>query len=66
MGFGIIWPSLKESREARRLRAMSVDNRSNRSSLAEQFDLVGKAVKYFETSAKRKNSQSTTFIGSEW
>lgn len=69
LGFGKIWPRLKESREVRRLRTVSLDprsNRSNRSSLVENLDFVGRAVKYFDNSAKRKNSQSTTVIGSEW
>ena len=61
LGFGFIWPSLKESRESRRLRMLS--ERGSTSTLSGHFDLVGKALKYFEGS--RKSSQATTVLGSD-
>ena len=52
-GFGLVWPSLKVPREARRR-----STTGTRSTWSSHFDLVGKALSYFDTS--RKPSQTTS------
>jgi pheromone a factor receptor len=55
-GLGKIWPSLKEPRQVRRPGSPS------RTSLSSRFDLVGRAMHYFDVNA-RKESQTTALGG---
>ncbi|KAG4440712.1 hypothetical protein IFR05_003806 [Cadophora sp. M221] len=58
-GAGWVWPSLKLSREQRRASETLVNNTmDSRGSFKSQFDLVGKAMKYFDAGA-RKDSHAT-------
>jgi pheromone a factor receptor len=56
LGLGKIWPRLKEPRLVRRPGSPS------RTSLSSQFDIVGKAMRYFDSNA-RKHSQTTSSGG---
>lgn len=58
LGAGRVWPSLKLSREARRGSAGGSATLGSRGSFISHFDLVGKAMKYFDESV-RKNSHAT-------
>lgn len=57
-GAGRVWPSLKLSREERRASETLVNTLGSRSSFKSQFDLVGKAMKYFDAGS-RKESHAT-------
>jgi len=57
-GAGRIWPGLKLGREERRASESLVNTLGWRSSFKSQFDLVGKAMKYFDAGS-RKDSHAT-------
>ncbi|KAL5326467.1 hypothetical protein ACEPPN_004152 [Leptodophora sp. 'Broadleaf-Isolate-01'] len=58
-GAGRVWPRLKMSREQRRASETMVNNTmDSRGSFKSQFDIVGKAMKYFDAGAK-KDSHAT-------
>ncbi len=61
LGFAKIWPSLRESRVSRHLRQRSGSG-STFSSISNHLDLVGKALKHFD-SGSRKDSERTTLAG---
>ncbi|KAK0100409.1 a-factor receptor [Cadophora gregata] len=57
-GAGRIWPSLKLSRDERRASETLVNTTGSKSSFKSQLDLVGKAMKYFDTES-RTDSHAT-------
>ena len=60
LGFAKIWPSLREPRLPPGLRERSGSSSSG-STFSSHFDLVGKAMKHFDTES-RKDSGGTTLI----
>ncbi|KUJ12931.1 STE3-domain-containing protein [Mollisia scopiformis] len=61
LGLGRIWPSLKLSRETRMMMRRSQGSSIARGSIDSHFDLVGKAMKYFDTDI-RQESGATTLV----
>ncbi len=60
IGFGKVWPSLKEPRRRRGSSSMG-----SRGSFGSHFDLVGEAMRYFDGSARKESRVTSAGLSSE-